>query len=406
MSGFHSTYPGGRDTARAMLGGLRTVPALADRYSDLVALDSLEDLVHVPVMFKEDLNIALDHLQPRAHEGATWMFQSGGTTGSPQLGFAPSGLYMSEVHDQWKPIGPDDLFVNGWSAGRMWGGHYLVSAYADLTGCTGIGLGAVGRAEYDAWLDFFAKRRVTSFGGAPSTLRQLFGHARETGVKLPDLRTVLWLGEGWHPQLDEDIPAVAPNARRWGLYGSTETWVIATNTPDCPDDTWHPLPSQLVHIGPDQLIDFTSLKPHGLNPVLRYQTGDAGEWVVCRCGEPGPALRLLGRRDGIVLFRGFGLDVDATIGDLSVQPGVSRIQLRMTTFETRLDHLEILVVPARDAASDLAERLRAHILSGGFGPGVLFQNDPSSFEVRLIDAAITNERTGKSANLIRLKDES
>lgn len=402
MSGFHSSTPGAREVVAGTLAKLRSVPELSGRYDDVVALDSLEDLVHVPVMLKEDLNIALDHLQPKAHTGSTWMFQSGGTTGSPNLGYAPSGLYMAEVYEQWRPLGSKDLFVNGWVAGKMWGGHYLVSAYADLTGCTAIGLGSIGPAEYDAWLDFFAVRGVTSFGGSTSTLRALFRHARESGAKLPDLRSVLWLGEAWHPQLDEDIPAVAPNARRWGLYGSTETWVIGTNTPDCPDDHWHPLPSQLVHVGTDQLLDFTSLKPHGLNPVLRYQTGDAGEWVeACPCGTPGRTLRLLGRRDGVIRYRSYSIDVDATIADLSALPGVSRVQLRITSHPERTDALEILVVPARDAAPDLATRLREHILGGAFGVSSLFRADPSSFTVELIDAAIGNERTGKTANIIR-----
>jgi len=42
--------------------------------------------------------------------------------------------------------------------------------------------------EYDPWLEFFATRTVTAFGGTPSVLMLLFGHARDAGVKLPDLR--------------------------------------------------------------------------------------------------------------------------------------------------------------------------------------------------------------------------
>lgn len=401
---FLSTLLDAHQTAAALLSKLRDVPSLSKRYADVVALDSLEDLVHVPVMSKPQLNAALDHLRPKAHEGSTWMFQSGGTTGSPNLGYAPTGLYMDEVYAQWKPLGPDDLFVNGWVAGKMWGGHYLVSAYADLTGCTAVGLGSIGAAEYDAWLDFFAVRGVTAFGGSTSTLRAIFSHARQTGVKLPELRSVLWLGEAWHPQLDEDIPAVAPNARRWGLYGSTETWVIGTNTPDCPADHWHPLPSQLIHVGTDELLDFTSLKPHGLNPVLRYQTGDAGGWVEqCPCGQPGRALRLLGRRDGVIRYRSYSIDVDATIRELSGLAGISRVQLRVTAHDDRPDTLELLVVPTRDAGADLAEELRQHILRGAFGVSSLFRADSSALTVRLVDAPVSNERTGKSPNLIQVR---
>lgn len=401
MTGFASDFPGARDIARDLLSRLRSVPDLADRYTDVVTVDSLEDLVHVPVMQRDDINVALAHLKPRAHEGTTWMFQSGGTTGSPKLGFAPTGLYMAEVYEQWKPIGPGDLFVNGWSAGKLWGGHYLVAAYADLTGCTGVPLGSIGKHEYDDWFGFFIERGVTAIGGSPSGLRALFGYARENGIKLPELRSVLWLGEAWHPQLDADIPAVAPNARRWGLYGSTETWVLGTNTPDCPDDTWHLLPSQLAHIGADQLIDFTSLKPHGLNPVLRYQTGDAGEWVQCDCGDEGRALRLLGRRDGVVKFRSVGIDVDAMIADVGTWPGVSRAQLRMNEHADRLPTLELLVCPARDATRDLPDRLHEHVLATTFALRDVLRTDPAGFKVVLVDEPVSNERTGKTADLIQ-----
>ena len=44
---------------------------------------------------------------------------------------------------------------------------------------------------------------------------------------------------------------------------------------------------QLVHVGADELLDFTTLNPDMLNPVLRYQTGDAGRFISCPCGTPG-----------------------------------------------------------------------------------------------------------------------
>ncbi|WP_319462750.1 AMP-binding protein [Micromonospora sp. RTP1Z1] len=399
---FATPNPLALQVARQTLDKLRRVPALADRYADIVSLDSLEDLIHVPVMRKDDLNVALDFLKPRAHSGATWTFQSGGSTGEPKLGYAPSGLYMDEVYAHWRALDPDDIFVNGWGAGKLWGAHYLMAAYADLAGCTGIGLGAVNRSEYDAWLDFFATRRVTAFGGTPSVLRPIFGRARDLGIKLPDLRKVLWLGEAWNPGLAEDLPAIAPGARRWGLYGSTETWVAGTNTPECAADVWHPLPSQLIHIGSGQLLDFTSLKPHGLNPVLRYQTGDAGEWVPCTCGSPDRALRVLGRRDGEVKFRGLLLNADAVIAAVAARPEVSQVQLLITEYASRGSTLEVLVVPARDAPADVTDKVREHILSSAFGgPSTAFHRDPEALEVRLVEELIPNERTGKTSGLIQ-----
>jgi phenylacetate-CoA ligase len=398
-------------SAQASLARLRGVPALAARYEG-VTLGSLADLAAVPVLTKDDLQVALAHLRPRAAQGATWVFQSGGSTGSPQLGYAPTGLYMAEVFAHWQPLGRDDVFVNGWGAGKLWGAHFLINAYVDHAGCVAMNVGAMGRDEYDPWLAFFAARRVTAYGGTPSMLRLLFGHARRAGAKLPDLRAVLFLGEAWDPQLDKDLAAVAPHARRWGMFGSTETWVIATNTPDCPADVWHPLPSQLVCVGDDEMLDFTSLNPEVLNPVLRYRTGDAGQVVACTCGRPGRALRVLGRRDNLILFRDFLLNVDDFVADLNARPGVARSQLVITESPDGHSVMQVRLLadgpadraagPGRGADPHLAARVREHLLGSAFGPSIVFQRNPDSLEVTVVDSLIGNDRTGKIPDLVRL----
>jgi phenylacetate-CoA ligase len=352
-------------------------------------------------MVKDDLQVALAHLQPRAEHGATWVFQSGGSTGSPQLGYAPTGLYMAEVFDQWKALTPDDVFVNGWSAGKMWGAHFLVNEYVDLAGCVAMNLGAMSKDEYDPWLEFFATRKVTAFGGTPSVLRLVFGHARDTGVKLPDLRAVLWLGEAWEQQLDEDLAAVAPNARRWGMFGSTETWVVGTNTPDCAADIWHPLPSQLVCVAEEEMLDFTCLNPEVLNPVLRYLTGDAGRIVACPCGSPQPAVQVLGRRDGLIKFRGHLLNVADFVSDVDARPGVARSQLVVKELPNGSSVLEVLLLATADADSTLAARIREHIVCSAFGPSIVFQRNPHSLEVTIVESLIGNDRTGKVPSLVR-----
>jgi len=385
---------------RELLESLRTVPALASRYDGVGTVVSLADLAIVPVMVKDDLQVALAHLDPRAKQGATWVFQSGGSTGSPQVGYAPTGLYMAEVFDHWKPLTPEDIFVNGWSAGKMWGAHFLVNDYVDHAGCVAMNLGAMSKDEYDPWLEFFAHRKVTSFGGTPSVLRLIFGHARDAGVKLPDLRSVLWLGEAWDSQLDDDLAAVAPNARRWGMFGSTETWVVATNTPDCAADTWHPLPSQLVCIGDEDVLDFTCLGPDVLNPVLRYRTGDAGQIVSCPCGSSRPALQVLGRRDGLIKFRGHLVNVADLIADVGSRPGVARAQLLVKEFPDGGRVLEVLLLATGDTSPTLATQVREHIVGSAFGPSIVFQRNPHSLEVTVVESLIGNERTGKIPDLV------
>ncbi|RJL34088.1 AMP-binding protein [Bailinhaonella thermotolerans] len=379
---------------------LRTVPALAPRYAGHEKLLTLEDVAAVPPLVKDDLNVALAALEPRAEHGATWLFQSGGSTGAPKVGYAPTGFYMAGVHARWRPLERDDVFVNGWGAGRMWGAHFLAGAFADLSGCQVIALGSVSREEYGDWLGFFAARGVTAFGGTPSVLRLWFAHARAEGVRLPALRKVLWLGEAWHPQLDEDMAEVAPHARRWGMFGSTETWVAGTNTPDCPADVFHPLPEQLVHVGEEELLDFTTLDPDMLNPVLRYRTGDAGRFVECGCGREGRALRILGRRDSVVQVRGLGLHVDDVVARAEREPGVARAQILITERRGRVAGVDVLLLAGRDAPPGLAERLRRDLMASTFTISTAFQHDPESFRVRVVDALIANERTGKTSSFV------
>ncbi|MFJ8623080.1 AMP-binding protein [Kitasatospora sp. NPDC093550] len=384
---------------------LRSVPGLAARYPGHLDATSLDRLAELPPLAKDDLNTALAHLEPTAGQSATWLFQSGGSTGAPKVGYAPTGFYMAGVHAHWQPLDRTDVFVNAWGAGRMWGAHFLAAALADLSGCRIIALGSVAREEYGDWLAFLGARGVTAIGGTPSVLRLWFAHARAAGVRLPTLRKVLWLGEAWQPQLDEDLAVVAPRARRWGMFGSTETWVVGTNTPDCPAEVFHPLPHQLVHTDPDGLLDFTTLDPEMLNPVLRYRTGDAGELTACPCGRPEPAMRVLGRRDSVVQVRGLGLDVDELIARAEREPGVARAQVVLTEQGGRASALEVLLLPAGPDATPDAERVRTELLTATITLGTAFQHDPESFRVRPVEELVGNGRTGKTAALV-VREES
>ena len=216
---------------------------------------------------------------------------------------------------------------------------------------------------------------------------------------------MLWLGEAWHPQLDDDIAAVAPQAQRWGMFGSTETWVVGTNTPECAVDTFHTLPEQLVHVGDDTLLDFTTLNPDMLNPVLRYQTGDAGELVTCPCGRPDAAMRILGRRDSVVQVRGLGLHVDDIVARAESEPGVARAQVLITEQRGRVSGVEVLLLATADATPDLERRLREDLFGSTFTLSTAFVHDPDSFQVRIADALVTNERTGKTANFLVREQE-
>jgi phenylacetate-coenzyme A ligase PaaK-like adenylate-forming protein len=176
--------------------------------------------------------------------------------------------------------------------------------------------------------------------------------------------------------------------------------VVGTNTPECAVDTFHPLPAQLVHVGDGNLLDFTTLDPEMLNPVLRYRTGDAGELTQCPCGEPGPAMRILGRRDSVVQVRGLGLHVDDVVARAESQPGVARAQVVITEQRGRATGVEVLLLTSRDAVPDLAEQVRTELFGSTFTLSTAFVHDPDSFRVRVVDTLLTNSRTGKTASFL------
>jgi hypothetical protein len=61
--------------------------------------------------------------------------------------------------------------------------------------------------------------------------------------------------------------------------------------------------------------------------------------------------------------------------------------------------LEVLLLAARDA-DGVAARVRDHIVASAFGPSIVFQRIPESLKVTVTDALITNDRTGKTVNLV------
>ena len=66
---------------------------------------------------------------------------------------------------------------------------------------------------------------------------------------------------------------------------------------------------------------------------------------------------------------------------------------------------EVLIVPARDAAGELAERVRDHILGSAFGgPSTAFHRDPEALVVRLVADLISNERPGKTSKLVQRRE--
>jgi phenylacetate-CoA ligase len=59
-----------------------------------------------------------------------------------------------------------------------------------------------------------------------------------------------------------------------------------------------------------------------------------------------------------------------------------------------------LLLTDQAATPDLAERLRKELMGGTFTLSTAFQHDPDSFQVTVVDALVSNDRTGKTSNFV------
>jgi phenylacetate-coenzyme A ligase PaaK-like adenylate-forming protein len=393
------TVPGAADhieTIGRLVIRARSIPDLAERYTNVGTIGKVRDLSRLPTMNKEDLALAARETAGAASRKSAYIFASGGTTGAPRFSYIPGNMFVKDIRAHWAPLGHGDLFFNAYCAGKLWSSHSFHNGLATASGSKVLPVGGVTDPELASWVDFCATRKVTALGATPSTLLAFFSRARDKGIRLPDIRSVLWVGEPWDGRINECMAEVSPEAGRWGLYGSTETWVIGVNGPVCNPDTFHVLPYQYVQVDAAGMIDITCGHPAGLNLMLRYQTGDAAAFTRCNCGRPSSAVRVEGRRDNTPKFRGSLLHASDMVTEVERWPGVSRAQLVLCRGSRGQEELEVHVLTDPAAAADLPESLRRHLLATSLDIDNLFTGDPDSFRVRAVNSLSRSDRTAKT----------
>jgi phenylacetate-CoA ligase len=99
-----------------------------------------------------------------------------------------------------------------------------------------------------------------------------------------------------------------------------------------------------------------------------------------------------------VQVRGLGLHVDELLARVEREPGVGRAQVLVTERGGRAQSVDVLVLGA--LPPDRAEALRRELLSGTFTLSTAFVHDPEQVRVRVVDALVSNERTGKTAGFV------
>lgn len=375
-------------------------PHFAQRYAGLLPVRDHDDFRRLPYATRADLAGCVPDLWAAVRRSlrGTYVFSSGGTTGSPKLSFLSRGFFLDEIVRAWAPLGAADVLLNLYAPGRMWSAHYFYNELATRLGAATVPVGTLAADELRPWLRLAEAFGVTAIGATPTTLRQLLEAGERAGAVLPEVRSLLWVGEPLDAHTRDLARRVLPQARPWGLYGSTETWVIAANGPGCDPAAFHPLPHQYVELGEGQAVAVTTLHPDGPNPIVRYLVGDRGAWRDCRCGRA-PALAVHQRIDEAVKFRGSLLTPHELVELARHIPGVLDAQVVLLPGE----RLELrCVLDGRPALTP--EEVRDQLVVSSLELDNLFDDDRDAFLVRFVPRLETNRRTGKTPRLVRSGD--
>lgn len=222
---------------------------------------------------------------------------------------------------------------------------------------------------------FLAQRKATVLYTVPSVLASIAAVGGRR--RFPALRLLLFAGEVMPPPLLEPWRRLAPRARRWNLYGPTETNVcLAYRVPPGPWPAGRPVPigrpaagAEVVAVDGELLVrgpavmagylgrrgaGFARVPGKGAKPF--YRTGDS---VVL--GEDGE-YRYLGRGDGQVKVRGYRVELGEVEAALQRQPSVAQAAV-VVSGEGPSASLAAFVVPRRRAFSGdrLLEALSAQL---------------------------------------------
>ncbi|MFI6624953.1 AMP-binding protein [Streptomyces sp. NPDC050528] len=389
-------------TLREVLGRVTAIPELRPAYEQFLTDDSVT-LTDLPVLTKEKLADALEGVvrTARARPHGAYVYGSGGTTGTPRLSLVPTGMFVPEIVRHWQPLTADDILVNFNTPGRMWSSHNFFNAVAHHAGAVTVPLGSVENDELADWLDFVDRLGATALDAPPSQIARILEFCASVGRPLPAFRKLLWTGEGYSGRAAEITRRLMPDSRLYGVYGSTESWVIGVNEPDCPVDTFHVLPYQHVEIQ-DGVVLVTNTHPECVNPILRYRVGDLGRFVDCPCGRSDRALQVLGRDDPQLKFVSILLlPTDITEVARAV-PGVRDVQLVLFRHGRPDERMEVrlLVEPGtpREATEDLARR---RVLTQVYKLGWAVGSSPDRFTVRVVDELVVNQQTQKTPLVVK-----
>lgn len=326
----------------------------------------------------------------RAVGAGSVLMSSGGTTGKPKLTYVPYHQAIDRLLPEWNPLAPGDVLLNLFNPGRMWGSHYYMQTLGERSGCTVVPSGPYAPEAVADWLPMFEDVGLNALAGTPTGLADFAEGVLSAGAALP-VRTVIWMAEPWTDTKRETVRGAFPEAGFWGNYGSVETYVIATNNPDCDPDVLHLLPDQIVE--PDDGGALLSRVGAGWTmPTVRYRLGDRVGAAVCGCGRP-DGLQVLGRADDSVSLRSALFSVGEVLALARQQPGVQEAQLVLTRNTDSLRAASALTLEFLGDADP--EFICSQLIREFYHLAAISQRYPGAITAHRVDRLNRVERTNK-----------
>jgi phenylacetate-CoA ligase len=386
---------------RPLLARVSALPALRKRYADVDASGPVR-LSDLPVLTKDDVVASRAEVLARARADAAGsiVLGSGGTTSRPKLSVLPIEMFLPDMLAAWCPLDPDDVLLNCNNGGELGSMNPFYTRLAHCSDAAVVPLGIIAPESLPAWLDFVADCGITAIGGTPSYIATVL-ECYESAGRQPPFRKVVWTGEPYGRHARRTTERVLPDALRYGVYGSTETWVVGHNGPGCALDVFHPLPYQHVEIIEDRVV-VTTTHPRALNPILRYQIGDRGAWAACPCGRPDPGIRVLGRADHEVKFRSILFAPEDIESVALSDPEVRDVQIAVIDHGTPGERVEVrLRVGAGADGPAVEQRVGKLLMDQLYRIRYEVDDEPEAFTARVVPRFQVNHRTNKTPLLIK-----